>query len=37
MNGGASSTKTKVLRVRLKDKHAKFLRDLACEVNFVRV
>src|SRR5882762_2362042 len=32
---GASSTKIKVLRVRLKDKHAKFLRDLAGEVNFV--
>jgi putative transposase len=28
-------TKTKVLRLRLKDKHAKFLRDLAREVNFV--
>jgi putative transposase len=27
--------KTKVLRLRLKDKHAKFLRDLAREVNFV--
>jgi putative transposase len=27
--------KTKVLRLRLKDKHAKFLRDLAGEVNFV--
>jgi putative transposase len=26
---------TKVLRLRLKDKHAKFLRDLAGEVNFV--
>jgi putative transposase len=32
---GASSTKIKVLRVRLKDKHSKFLRDLAGEVNFV--
>ena len=32
---GASSTKTKVLRLRLKDKHAKLLRDLAREVNFV--
>jgi putative transposase len=32
---GASSTKVKVLRLRLKDKHAKFLRDLAGEVNFV--
>jgi putative transposase len=32
---GASSTKTKVLRLRLKDKHAKFLSDLASEVNFV--
>jgi putative transposase len=32
---GASSTKTKVLRLRLKDKHARFLRDLAREVNFV--
>ena len=31
----ASSTKCKVLRLRLKDKHAKFLRDLAREVNFV--
>jgi hypothetical protein len=31
---GASSTKVKVLRLRLKDKHAKFLRDLAGEVNF---
>jgi IS605 OrfB family transposase len=28
-------TKTKVLRLRLKDKHAKFLRNLAGEVNFV--
>jgi hypothetical protein len=28
-------TKTKVLQLRLKDKHAKFLRDLAGEVNFV--
>jgi len=27
--------KTKVLRLRLKDKHAKFLRDLAGEANFV--
>jgi hypothetical protein len=27
--------KTKVLRLRLKDKHGKFLRDLAGEVNFV--
>jgi len=27
--------KTKVLRLRLKDKHSKFLRDLAGEVNFV--
>jgi putative transposase len=34
MNRG-SSTKTKVLRLRLKDKHAKFLSDLAREVNFV--
>src|SRR5258708_10086883 len=33
MNG--ASSKVKVLRLRLKDKHAKFLRDLACEVNFV--
>jgi IS605 OrfB family transposase len=32
---GASSAKIKVLRLRLKDKHAKFLRDLASEVNFV--
>jgi putative transposase len=32
---GASSTKIKVLRLRLKDKHAKFLRALAGEVNFV--
>jgi len=32
---GVSSTKTKVLRLRLKDKHAKFLSDLAREVNFV--
>jgi putative transposase len=32
---GASSTKIKVLRLRLKDKHAKFLRHLAGEVNFV--
>src|SRR5258707_5514142 len=31
----ASFIKTKVLRLRLKDKHAKFLRDLAREVNFV--
>jgi putative transposase len=31
----ASSTKSKVLRLRLKDKHAKFLGDLAREVNFV--
>src|SRR5450631_3756398 len=28
-------TKTKVLRLRLKDKHAKFLGELAGEVNFV--
>jgi hypothetical protein len=28
-------TKTKVLTLRLKDKHAKFLQDLAGEVNFV--
>ncbi len=35
MNGAAASTKTKVLRLRLKDKHAKFLSDLAREVNFV--
>src|SRR5882762_5606855 len=28
-------TKTEVLRLRLKDKHAKFLSDLAGEVNFV--
>jgi hypothetical protein len=33
MNGAL--TKTKVLQLRLKDKHAKFLRDLAGEVNFV--
>jgi putative transposase len=33
MNGAL--TKTKVLRLRLKDKHAKFLRELAREVNFV--
>jgi putative transposase len=33
MNGAL--TKTKVLRLRLKDKHAKFLRVLAGEVNFV--
>ncbi|MDO9177556.1 MAG: transposase, partial [Agitococcus sp.] len=26
---------TRVLRLRLKDKHAKFLRAMACEVNFV--
>jgi putative transposase len=32
---GASCTKTKVLRLRLKDKHAKFLGALAREVNFV--
>src|SRR6266478_6649792 len=32
---GTSSTKIKVLRLRLKDKHAQFLRDLAREVNFV--
>jgi putative transposase len=32
---GASCTKTKVLRLRLKDKHAMFLRHLAGEVNFV--
>src|SRR5260370_36395646 len=32
---GASSTEIKVLKLRLKDKHAKFLRDLAREVNFV--
>jgi IS605 OrfB family transposase len=32
---GASSTMTKVLRLRLKDKHAKFLSELAREVNFV--
>jgi hypothetical protein len=32
---GAPSTKTKVLRLRLKDKHAKFLSELAREVNFV--
>jgi len=31
----ASPTKTKVLRLRLKDKHAKLLCDLAREVNFV--
>jgi len=31
----ASSTKCKVLRLRLKDKHAKLLSDLAREVNFV--
>src|SRR5580700_287905 len=33
MNG--AHTKTRVLRLRLKDKHAKILRDLAREVNFV--
>jgi len=33
MNGAL--TKTKVLRLRLKDKHARFLGDLAREVNFV--
>src|SRR5258708_4305269 len=33
MNGAL--TKTKVLRLRLKDKHAKFLRGLAGDVNFV--
>jgi IS605 OrfB family transposase len=32
---GASSTNTKVLRLRLKDKHAQFLAALAREVNFV--
>jgi hypothetical protein len=32
---GASFTKTKVLRLLLKDKHAKLLRELAGEVNFV--
>ncbi len=32
---GASSTEIKVLKLRLKDKHAKFLGDLAREVNFV--
>jgi hypothetical protein len=32
---GVSSTKTKVLRLRLKDKHAQFLGGLAREVNFV--
>ena len=32
---GVPTTKTKVLRLRLKDKHAKFLGDLAREVNFV--
>jgi putative transposase len=32
---GAPSIKIKVLRLRLKDKHAKFLRHLAGEVNFV--
>jgi putative transposase len=32
---GTTSIKTKVLRLRLKDKHAQFLRDLAREVNFV--
>jgi putative transposase len=31
----ASSSKTKVLRLRLKDKHAKCLAALAREVNFV--
>ncbi len=31
----ASTTKTKVLRLRLKDKHAQFLGALAREVNFV--
>src|ERR1700722_12534818 len=35
MNGSACSIKTKVLRLRLKDKHARFLSALACEVNFV--
>jgi putative transposase len=33
MNG--ARPKTKVLRLRLKDKHSKFLRNLAGEVNFV--
>jgi putative transposase len=32
---GTTSRKIKALRLRLKDKHAKFLRDLAREVNFV--
>jgi putative transposase len=32
---GASSIMIKVIRLRLKDKHAKFLRHLASEVNFV--
>ena len=32
---GTSSVQVKVLRVRLKDKHAKFLGVLAREVNFV--
>src|SRR5260370_13967801 len=32
---GVSSNKVKVLRLRLKDKHAKFLTELAREVNFV--
>jgi transposase len=31
----APSTKTKVLRLRLKDKHARFLSEFAREVNFV--
>jgi putative transposase len=31
----AARPKIKVLRLRLKDKHAKFLRGLAGEVNFV--
>jgi hypothetical protein len=31
----ASPTNIKVLRLRLKDKHANFLNDLAREVNFV--
>ena len=32
---GTTSTKIKVLRLRLEDRHARFLRDLAREVNFV--
>jgi len=32
---GTASTKIEVLRLRLEDRHARFLRDLAREVNFV--